>query len=1020
MTSQEQAFQDFADFAAQLKGDEKSEAQTFLFHLLEAFNHDANTLPENSTFEYRVRFPGQKIKFADFVWPGRVLIEMKSRGEKLSKHYQQTFDYWLNLVPHRPPYVVLCNFDELWIYDFNTQLQEPLEKLKVSELRERHSALNFLYPKKSVPIFGNNWVEVSREAARNVADAFKSMVQRGEPRERARRYILQCVVSMFAEDIGLLPDNFFTELLDECRRSENLGQSTYDLVGQLFRQMNDKNPARGGRFAGVDYFNGGLFAKVEPIELTGYEFGMLFEAAKEKWQYVQPVIFGTIFEGSLNVKERHTYGQHFTYEADIQKIVRPTIVRPWEGRVAAAKTATQLRELLAELRNFRVLDPACGSGNFLFVAFRALCELEEKILLRLFSEYGTQVAVVGTASRISPKQFYGLDINENAVETAKVTLMLARRLATRQAEQFWLEHADALPEHDARALKFERDLPLDNLDKNIRCEDALFNPWPECDAIIGNPPFQSKNKMQQEFGPAYMQKLRAAYPAIPGRADFCVYWFRRAHDHLKPGQRAGLVGTNTIRQNYSREGGLDHIVNGGGTIVDAVSSQVWSGEAVVHVSLVNWIKGKYAGKKILTRQLGNDRESPWEIYELANVNSSLLPDTDVSTAKRLRANNESCVSYHGQTHGHEGFLIEADEARKLLKKNPVLKEVLFPFLIGRELVGNVRSQPERYVIDFAPLDIFEAKRFADLFSIIEKSVLPARQKAAKEEEERNAEALAVNPKAKVNLHHKNFLNKWWHLGYSRQEMLAQIKKIPRYIACSGVTKRQIFEFVSSSIHPNDKLQVMALADDYSFGIISSSAHWLWFINKCTTLKADFSYNTESVFDTFPWPQFGSAARRDISVESKTKKRQSSVGAAYSAPDGAKSKSTANYKDSAPDGAALADALEKIRAVADAAVALRTLRREVMQKNGWSLRELYKTLETPGTNKLRDAQAALDTAVRAAYGMKPDEDILAFLLKLNLELAAQEAAGEKITPPGLPEFFPNPKELVTADCIQPAD
>ena len=132
MTSQEQGFQGFADFAARLKGDEKSEAQTFLFHLLEAFNHDANTLPENSTFEYRVRFPGQKIKFADFVWPARVLIEMKSRGEKLSQHYQQTFDYWLNLVPYRPPFVVLCNFDEFWIYDFNTQLQEPMDRIPVT------------------------------------------------------------------------------------------------------------------------------------------------------------------------------------------------------------------------------------------------------------------------------------------------------------------------------------------------------------------------------------------------------------------------------------------------------------------------------------------------------------------------------------------------------------------------------------------------------------------------------------------------------------------------------------------------------------------------------------------------------------------------------------------------------------------------------------------------------------------------------------------------------------------------
>jgi SAM-dependent methyltransferase len=564
MTSQERAFHDFADFVAKLKGDEKSEAQTFLFHLLEAFNHDANTLPEGSTFEYRVRFPSTRIKFADFVWPGRVLIEMKSRGEKLSKHYQQTFDYWLNLVPHRPPYVVLCDFDEFWIYDFNTQLQEPLEKIKVSELAARHSALNFLYPRKITPIFGNNWVEVTREAAKDVANVFNSLVVRGESRESARRFVLQCVVAMYSQKSGLLPEDLFTELLDECRKSENPTATSYDLIGNLFKQMNDPKPARGGRYAGVDYFNGGLFAKVEPLELQSAAIGLLFEAAKENWSKVQPVIFGTLFEGSLGKEERHALGAHFTCEADIQKIVRPTIVRPWEERIAAARNVSELLELLRQLRAFRVLDPACGSGNFLFVAYRALRELEQNLLVKLFTQDRRQFEKVGTASGISPKQFFGLDVNENAVETAKVTLMLARRLAARSAHEFWDAHADVLPGGDTHALQFERDLPLDNLDANIVCADALFTPWPEVDAIIGNPPFQSKNKMQQEFGPAYVQKLRKAYPQIPGRADFCVYWFRRAHDHLKSGQRAGLVGTNTIRQNYSREGGLDYIVNGGG------------------------------------------------------------------------------------------------------------------------------------------------------------------------------------------------------------------------------------------------------------------------------------------------------------------------------------------------------------------------------------------------------------------------------------------------------------------------
>ena len=496
VTSQEKALRDFAAFAAKLNGDEKSEAQIFLLHLLAAFGHNPNTLPEGSIFEYRVRVPGERTKYADFVWPGRTLIEMKSRGVKLSKHYQQTFDYWLHLVPHRPPYVALCNFDEFWIYDFNTQLNEPMDKVPLADLPERHAALNFLFPRAFEPLFAHNWVHVTREAARDVAHAFNSLVARGEDRVRARRFILQCVVAMFAEDIGLLPQDIFTHLLDECRG----GASSYDLIGGLFRQMNDPNPARAGRYAGVDYFNGGLFATVDPIELTPPELGPLFGAANENnWSYVQPVIFGTLFEGSLGKEERHALGAHFTYESDIQKIVRPTIVRPWDERIAAARTAPDLLALLKELREFRVLDPACGSGNFLFVAYRSLRELEQRLLLHLFAQDKRQFAKVGLASGISPKSFFGIDVNENAVETAKVTLMLARRLAHREAEKFWADHAEELPGQDTHSLEFERDLPLDNLDANILCADALFTRWPEVDAIIGNPPYLGSRYLAKDL-----------------------------------------------------------------------------------------------------------------------------------------------------------------------------------------------------------------------------------------------------------------------------------------------------------------------------------------------------------------------------------------------------------------------------------------------------------------------------------------------------------------------------------------
>ena len=952
MNSQERAFQEFAEFAAKLKGDEKSDAQTFLLHLFEAFTHDANTLPEGCTFEYRVRFPGDHTKFADLVWPGRVLIEMKSRGAKLSQHYQQTFDYWLNLVPHRPPYVVLCNFDEFWIYDFNTQLQEPVDRLKVSELPARHSALSFLFPRQfAAPVFGYNWVAVTRKAAQSVADAFNSMVFRGEERASARRYILQSVVAMFSEHIGLLPERLFTDLLEECRR----GASAYDLIGGLFRQMNEVRPARGGRFAGVDYFNGGLFAVVEPIELQPAEIGLLFEASKEDWSRVQPVIFGTLFEGSLLKAQRHALGAHFTYESDIQKIVRPTIVRPWEERIAAAKNAAEMLDLLRQLRAFRVLDPACGCGNFLFVAYRALRELEQNLLLRLFTQDKRQFEKVGTASGISPKQFFGLDINDNAVETAKVTLMLARRLAARRAHEFWEAHHDVLPGGDTRALQFEKDLPLDNLEANIVCADALFTTWPQANAIIGNPPFQSKNLMPVEFGKAYVAKLRKAYPKIPGRADFCVYWFRRAHDHLRAGCRAGLVGTNTVRQNYSREGGLDYIVQNGGTIVEAVSSQPWSGEAAVHVSIVNWIKGQYGKPKLLMRQVGNDRNGPWEKFELEKINSSLAPDQDVGAAKPLNANEHPKMVFVGQVHHNDNFLMTCEAAAAFLKRHPNHRPVIHPYLTGEDLVN--AGRPTRWIIDFGQRDMLEAKHFKAAFEIAEKRVMPSvLEKAKREKAEVGRDVGPRQSHAKV----------WWQFWRPRPEVIALLEKLPRYIACSRVTERPIFEFISPVIHPNEAIVAFTFADDYSFGMLQSGIHWAWFTSKCSTLTSVFA--------------------------------------------------TRRTRCSPPPVAAESERKTNPRCGSGRARLRGHLRHETMNANGWSLRELYRTLETPGENRLRDAHAALDSAVRAAYGMNEKDDILAFLLKLNLGLAAKESKGESITPPGLPLLVPNPADFVSRDCV----
>jgi hypothetical protein len=545
--------------------------------------------------------------------------------------------------------------------------------------------------------------------------------------------------------------------------------------------------------------------------------------------------------------------------------------------------------------------------------------------------------------------------------------MLARRLAHRQAEKFWEDHADELPGQDTHSLAFERDLPLDNLNENILCADALFTPWPEADAIIGNPPYLGSRYLAKEHGYEYARKVYAAFPDVPKMADFCVHWFRLAHDRLKPGGRAGLVGTKTIRQNESREASLDYIVQNAGIITEAVSTQVWSGEAQVHVSLVNWVKPPdpipstfwLPQQKKLFTQLGDAKDSPWKCEEAERIGPTLSVGLDVTSARRLQTNENPKLCFVGQYPFNAGFMLTPEEAAQMLKQEPSLRDVLFPYIIGDDLVAH--GMPTRWIIDFAQREMTEAMRYKTAFERVKKLVMP--EVLAKAEAEKKATG-------KDSTRWTRMANRWWQFRDYQPGTMAAIGKLPRYIACPRVTKRPVFEFISSGVHPDNALAVFAFSDDYSFGILQSGIHWAWFTAKCSTLTARFRYTSDTVFDTFPWPQ--------------------------------------------------SPTLVQVKAVAEAAVSLRALRREIMAANGWSLRDLYRTLETPGTNRLRDAQAALDSAVRAAYGMNESEDPLGFLLRLNLELAALESKSGAITAPGLPGPISSAKDFVTDDCVEPPD
>ncbi|MDE2859603.1 MAG: N-6 DNA methylase [Chloroflexota bacterium] len=957
----EQSLREFVAWWRQhIRGDEKGEAQIFLDHLMRAFGH-AGAL-EAGRYEERVRRRRNgktTVSFADYLIPRRALIEMKKRGEDLRRHYVQIEEYWKSLESRvRPRYAILCNFDEIWIFDFQIQFYDPVDIVRIEELTsERRAALTFLEPAPHrIPVFKNNRVEVTKDAAFQLAELFRSLEEVVDiDRTIALRFTLQCMVALFAEDVGLLPQATLLNILEDSRQRKNATDNSHDLMALLFTMMNyPKHSRRAGRFGQVDYFNGGIFQEVHPVFLSGPQLHRLESACHEDWSKIRPSIFGSIFEYSMGKKERHREGAHYTSELDIKRIVDPVIAEPWRDDIESANTLSDALKLYDQLCDYIILDPACGSGNFLYVAYREMKALEANLRERI-GELGGDPSQL--TRRVTAKQFHGYDINEFAVELAKVSLMIAKKLAV---DEFGTD---------------ENPLPLDNLDENIKAEDALFNDWVEFDACIGNPPYLGGKVQKQEHSPEYVNAVRDKFPEVPGNADYCVYWFRKAHDKMKRGARAGLVGTNSIGQNYSRIGSLDYIVDNGGVIYDAVSSMPWSGEANVYVAIANWSKGEPPVD--LTRLhffvgANEAKDYVFRTVELPQINSSLSEETDVSSALQLTANQLPKRVYQGVIPGNKMFVLAPEKAADLIKGDSHSKSVLVPLLIGRDLVAQPNGQPSRFVIDLSAYDIVEAQNFRNAYRHVLREILPERKSKAKEERKKNEQARHANPNARLNHHHENFLRQWWKLSYGREDMLEQLNKLRRFVGCSQTTKRPIFDFISTRIRPDAKIQVFVFEDDYSFGILQSDAHWQWFMARCTTLTERFSYSSSIVFDTFPFPQHPT--------------------------------------------------LVDVKAIADAGRALHEYRRQEMAKSesGLNLRDMYRTLEEPGNNPLRDLHDALDAAVLAAYGFDPDRDILEQLLALNLEVAARIEAGEGVTAPGIPPDYPDPADLVSDGCIQAPD
>jgi len=804
--------QQFVNYCQQyIIGDEKGQAQIFLDRFFQAFEYEG-ALQAGATFEQRIAKAGKSgnMGFADLLWKNRVLIEMKKRGSNLQdRDYRtQAERYYIRIKKSdRPRYVILCNFDEFHIYDFDNQPDDPVDIIALEDLPKRIPAFSFLEAKNLRPQFKNNQVEITEKAARRLGDVLHSLLERGEKNNfrkytplQAQHFVLQCVLAMYAEDIGLLPPAMFTRCLQDC--IENQGNS-YDILGGLFQAMNQTGVVPDGRYEGVQYFNGGLFDEIHPIQLEYGELSLLLACAGQDWSKVRPSIFGNLFEGALNYtdktkdkskQQRHAHGIHFTSEADIRSIVLPTIREYWSDRISEANTLKELQLLYHELINYKILDPACGSGNFLYVAYQELKYIETILLEKIANFEDISVYT----QKVSPQQFYGMDINAFAVELAKVTLMIGRKVAI---DQLGLN---------------ESSLPLDSLDKNIICADALFTDWIKADVIIGNPPFLGSKHIRLTLGDEYVDQLFHRFPEIRD-VDFCAYWFRLTHDHLGDKGRSGLVATNSISQGKSRVVSLDYITENQGYIYNAISSQEWSGDAKVHVSIVNWSKQK-PNQYILDGK------------EVSLINSSLQSTVKVSQAVRLKANLNQC--FQGVIPLGMGFIITEEIAQEWMNIDQNNRAILKLFSMGANLAKKPLGKPERWIIDFNEMTLEDCHQYPLPFEQIKNNVKPER----------------LNNRAKKAREY------WWQFFATRPGMRAAIANLSYYLTVPRLSKWAIFLPASIEWLAGDQSVVVATEDYYILGVLLSDTHRIWVKAQSSTLKGDTRYTHTTCFETFPFPQ----------------------------------------------------------------------------------------------------------------------------------------------------------------------
>ncbi len=798
--------------------------------------------------------------------------------------------------------------------------------------------------------------QVTRQLAGQLAALSAQLERAGHASDVVAQFLMRCLFTMFAEDVALIPKDSFSGLLTSYAATEELRALLPDALQSLWHTM-DKGGFAPDLKAKLRRFNGQLFHEASALPLNADQLTLLREAAKADWAEVEPAIFGTLLERALDPKERHSLGAHYTPRRYVERLVVPTVVAPLRREWAAAQAASARRleenkpkeareELVLFLRRLtsvRVLDPACGSGNFLYVTLEHLKRLEGEVLTAINSYGQTGLLNLAGGTTVSPRQLLGLELNPRAAAIADVVLKIG----------YLQWHLRTNGASELREPLLDEYRNVENRDA-VLATDAAGNyqvaEWPAADFIVGNPPFVGDKTMRRALGDTYVDALRKTYAGkVPESADLVVYWWYKAADLLASGyvERFGFITTNSITQTFNRrvvQGFLGDVTRPM-ILSFAIPDHPWVDAvdgAAVRVAFTVAERGTSAGSLFRVTQEAAADDDAHEVTlaeQIGVVNADLTIGVELDNAQPLKSNQG--LSNRGITLVGSGFVLEPVKAEKLGLGSIVgTEQHVKPYLNGKDITSKPRGV---FVIDFLGFDeAYIITQYPVLYQHLVQTVKPER---------------ATNQRA-------SYRDNWWIHAETRSSFRPALDGLTRYIVTPMTAKHRFFVFVDGDVLPDQGLIAVASDDAYNLGILSSRFHTTWAFATGGRLGVgnDSRYNNSRCLDPFPFPVATKAQQTEIRKLAEQldahRKRQQAQHPTLTLTD-------------------LYNVVEKLRA----GLAL-TAKEQVTYENGLAavVLELHKQL---------------NAAVAAAYGWSPDlseAELLTRLVQLNQQRAAEEAAG----------------------------